>query len=264
MKFLIQKIDKEIRHDFSFHLLESLHFRKWRDPKAKDVVKYLNYDPTVQHDPNDYQSVLQSLVIPFKESHKDYIPIGSVQFVTEYLQYFYGLTPKPINIPTELIDFANRRVWTCNIATIPCFIDGVYFIKSATKIKGYSGLITKRGDDIGSNIPIDDYQISTYVDIESEWRAFVYQDKLVGLQNYAGDFTIYPDVEYIKEMIKSYKSAPIAYTLDVGVYTPSNPSTFVIECHDFFSCGLYGFADYRILPNMFSQWFIQYTKNNLK
>ena len=98
------------------------------------------------------------------------------------------------------------------------------------------------------------YQFSQVILIDSEWRAFVYKGKLVGLQNYCGEFTLFPDVEKIKEMIKAYKSAPIAYTLDVGI---NANGTFVIEVHDFFSCGLYGFSD-SSLPFMFSQWFHQY------
>jgi hypothetical protein len=57
-------------------------------------------------------------------------------------------------------------------------------------------------------------------------------------------------------MIKKYKSAPIAYTLDVGVN--DKDGTFIIEIHTFFSCGLYGFVNHAILPNMFYQCFQEY------
>jgi hypothetical protein len=42
MKFLIQKINGEIRHDFAFTLLESLRFKKWLSPEDKIVVKFAN------------------------------------------------------------------------------------------------------------------------------------------------------------------------------------------------------------------------------
>lgn len=60
-------------------------------------------------------------------------------------------------------------------------------------------------------------------------------------------------------MIREYKSCPIAYTLDVGV---NSNNTFIIEVHDFFSCGLYGFSDNKILPYMFSDWFDECVKNS--
>ena len=49
------------------------------------------------------------------------------------------------------------------------------------------------------------------------------------------------------------------YTLDVGI---NSEKTFVIECHRFFSCGLYGYCDHNTIPIMFSQaW---YEMKNLK
>ena len=93
--------------------------------------------------------------------------------------------------------------------------------------------------------------VSEYIDIDSEWRAFVFNNELVGLHNYSGDFTIFPDVKLIKIMIKDFNYNG-AYTLDIGV---NLKGTFIIECHDFFSCGLYGFEDYKLLPKMFiSTW----------
>jgi hypothetical protein len=84
---------------------------------------------------------------------------------------------------------------------------------------------------------------------------------MVGLQHYCGDFTLFPIVAAIENMIARYKSAPIAYTLDVGVSSVPYKSTFVIEVHDFFSCGLYGFMDATKLPFMFSRWFHNYVNN---
>lgn len=268
MKFLIQKINKEIRHDFAFTLIDMIRFKNWLYENRngnKIIVKYLNYDPTIQPDPNNYQSVLQSLMIPFKESHKNYVPIGSVEFVIEFLQHFYGLTPKPLNVPEELFHYAGREIFNGDTSSVNS-ISGKYFIKSNNNIKGFAKLL-----DIPSDqpviLPIGNFQFSKYISIESEWRAFVYEGKLVGLQNYAGDFTLFPNVDTIKGMIEMYKSAPIAYTLDVGVNNAHTYSddigTFVIECHDFFSCGLYGFSQ-PILVNMFYKWFREYLKINNK
>ena len=70
-----------------------------------------------------------------------------------------------------------------------------------------------------------------------------------------GDFTIFPNIDKINKMI--FKSAPVAYTLDVAI---CDGATVVIEVHDFFSCGLYGFSDLKILPYMFSQWYYEYIR----
>ena len=138
-------------------------------------------------------------------------------------------------------------------------VHGKWFVKSATKIKGFAEIL-KIDDNFSWGIPPDYYQMSEFIDIDSEWRAFVYQRQLVGLQNYSGNFRKFPDVHAILQMITSYKSAPVAYTLDVGV---NDYDTFIIEVHDFFSCGLYGFAEHKIYPYMLYRWFHEYlTKNN--
>lgn len=251
MKFLIQQINGTVKHDFAFTLLESIHYQNWMQNNRVHIVRFFKtYD-------SDNQPPLK-----FKEYQQNYIPIGSVRFVEAWFQQFYEHTIKPINIPTELMGrrFTQRKVFNGTNRDLEK-LRGGYFIKTNTKIKGFAELlnISKKGIH---EIPEDDYQISNAINIISEWRVFVYRGQLVGLQNYSGDFTKFPNLEAIKEMIKAYQSAPIAYTLDVGM---NSIATFVIEVHDFFSCGLYGFADHRILPNMFSNWHKEYLiKHGLK
>jgi len=274
MKFLIQKINGEIRHDFAFTLLESIRFKKWLTNSEDIKVKFVEYHDTVE--PNDIYP------IPFKPLHEKYVPVGSVEFVSEFIQHFYGLYVKPINVPEELWhnpswDFTKRKIFNgTHLSLENCA--GKYFVKSNDQIKYFSEIVEcedtgNQGTLYSVKIPVGNYQISEYIrGIQSEWRAFVYQGKLVGLQNYCGDFTKFPSTDRIKEMIKAYKSAPIAYTLDVGVGDEIYHEkygfhlyneTFVIEVHDFFSCGLYGFANHAIYPNMLYKWFWQYIQREM-
>jgi len=251
MKFVIQKIENEIRHDFAFELLESIRFHNWlhrnHDPDHA-IVRYLNTEY------ND-MGLLEDPV--FKPYQKSYIPIGTVEFVTSHLQQFYGLTPRPINVPRDLFGLTNRQIFNGTNMSLDG-LKGKWFIKDNDKIKGVTKIV--EDPDILSVSPNGNYQISEVIGLDSEWRAFVYKGKLVGLQHYVGDFTMFPNVEIIKMMIKDYKSSPIAYTLDVGVFNYCD--TFVIEVHDFFSCGLYGFRNHAILPNMFSRWYYEYINKN--
>lgn len=227
--FLIQTINNKIVHDFSFTLIEAIQYYNWYENKK--VYNYL-----LQKD-----TILNS-----KENIKDTIPIGSVEFVLTYLNNYYNINNiKPLNIPQELRKPEYLKRWarivkidnsTINAGNTPVFV------KDNAKIKGWTNIVeTNRG------YPPGEYLISEYVEIDSEWRAFVFNNKLVGLQNYSGDFTIFPDVELIQKMIHDFNYNS-AYTLDVGI---NDKGTFVLELHDFFSCGLYGFADYKILPLMF-------------
>lgn len=222
MKFLIQTINGKVKHDFSFTLLESIEFQNWlRNDRSFEVC------------------FTDELTMP------NYIPIGSVEFVSKYINDYYGITPKPKNIPLELIgkNWTGRTV----INGTEKDIIGEKFVKSNDRIKSFT--------EICKTAPEGNYQISDLINIESEWRAFVYEGKLVGLQNYSGEFCIFPNVDKIKAMINAYKTQPIAYTLDVAI---SNNDTVIIEVHDFFSCGLYGFAEHKILPFMFSKWFYSF------
>ena len=247
MKFLIQKCNGKITHDFSFTLLESIRFKNWLTNSNDIKVKYLDYFETTDPD-NIYP-------LQWKPMHRHYVPVGSVEFVSEFLSHFYGLTPKPINVPEELFGFVNRGIFNGPHYDMDDILDK-RFVKSNDHIKGFKEVIDNTYD-----LPEGNYQFSELIDIDSEWHCFVYKGKLVGLQNYSGDFTMFPNISHIEMMIKDYKSAPIAYTLDVGVFNYCD--TFVIECHDFFSCGLYGFSDHAIYPNMLTNWFWQYIQKEM-
>ena len=233
MKFLIQTVNKKITHDFSFTLLESIKYNNWLNNSNDIKYKTIEY--------KDFN---------FKDFHKKYIPIGSVEFVCDFLKHFYNKVPKPKNVPKELFGFANRFIFNTDNTVM-----GDYFIKSNDVIKSHLNGIY--GND--KTLISGSYQCSDIIEIKSEWRCFVYKNELVGLQNYSGDFTIFPDVDKINGIIKNYNNSSISYTLDVGI---NDTGTFIIEIHDFFSCGLYGFANYKILPYMFSRWFYEYLNSN--
>lgn len=227
MDFLIQTIDSEIKHDFSFTLLESIKYNNWYNKRDKISYKLTN-----------------------EETEPGFIPIGSVEFVSKYLYDYFRLKPLPKNIPFELFKYANRTIFN---GTYEVRLEKDYFIKSNDKIKDdINGLLKKT--DI---LPEGNYQFSEIIDIDSEYRCFVHKNKLVGLQNYSGDFTIFPDIKTINNIIDDYKKSPVAYTLDVGI---NDTGTFIVEIHDFFSCGLYGFSDLNRLPYMFSQWYYEFIK----
>ena len=219
MEFLIQTINGKVKHDFSFTLLESIEYQNWlRNDKSFKAI------------------FTDELTLP------NYIPIGSVEFVSKYLSDYFGINPKPRNIPIELMG----KNWTGRnlINGTENDIKGKKFVKSNDKIKTFT--------DICETAPVGNYQISDLIDIESEWRAFIYKGKLEGLQNYSGEFDLFPSVSKIKSMIKTYTTQPVAYTLDVAI---CGTDTVIIEVHDFFSCGLYGFTEHKILPFMFSDCF---------
>jgi len=250
--FLIQTINGQVKHDFSFGLLEAIDYYKWYYGNKSLQYNYILSDNPERPKLNDFQYYTLDEVVP----------IGTVEFVLEYLKKYYNINNiKPINIPEELLEdkYTKRDVVIYKNENETYHTGTKYlFVKSNEKIKGHSEFLNPNKRYF---LPTEELLISEEVEIESEWRAFIYNKKLVGLQNYLGDFTIFPDVDLIEKMISNYTKCPPSYTLDVGV---NNNGTFIIECHAFFSCGLYGFSDYSVLPKMFISTWNWLIKNKLE
>lgn len=249
MKFLLQTIDKKIVHDFGFALTQSKDYINWvNDYDTMTIKKYEGLDFSNIKKPDDY------------------IPVGSVDFVSAYLNTFYPNAKKmlePLNVPESLFPFAGRDIM--NIKTDEDLkqlykFDEV-FAKSMSVIKHPdNGWKHNPNNEMNKLLNLDNYdncigfQVSSFVEFLSEWRVFVFNGKILDCRNYLGDFFTYPSPNTIINMVREYKDAPVAYTLDVGVIPGGE--TVVIECHRFFSCGLYGFNDFYQYPYMLSQeWF---------
>lgn len=237
MKFLVQKMDGKIVHDFAFELIRSKDYYNWLDePISVSYTDDLSF---------------RNLTNP-----EGLVPVGSVEFVSSFLRKFFPSSAsslRPLNVPEDLFSFAGRK------------ITNVYKREDFATFRNLDELYCKSLDTIKSqfNGPVYDiqksfeakdfrgFQVSELIDIVSEWRVFIFDGQILHIANYAGDCLSFPNPDTIKEMVRAYKSAPSVYTLDVAV--KDSGETVVIECHRFFSCGLYGFSDYRRLPVMFTR-----------
>ena len=244
MYFLIQKINNKIVHDFSFTLIQSRPFQKWL--KENMSISY---------------RTLEQLGQPGCLSNPDkYIPVGSVEYISKYIKLYYPNATealRPLNVPEILFPFAGRKI--VNIGSDNDFqklqkMKDVY-AKSLDEIKcqqngPYYDILSRYEPEVFRQM-----QVSDLIDIQSEWRVFVFHNTIRYMANYAGDCMVFPDAETIIEMVKAYSiESPVTYTLDIAV--TKKGETVVIECHRFFSCGLYGYNDYGIYPKMLSQaWF---------
>lgn len=227
--FLIQTINGLVRHDFSFALMEAIDYQNWLNAGSHDYV-------------------LVEMKDMFLSDYSEFIPSGTIQFIKKFISTYHDINDiKPINIPNDLnsMKYLKRKVDICNNLNAN-FSEDYIFVKSMNNLKGFTDII--KGSDI-SKLPNNTYLISETIDIESEWRSFIFNKKLVGIQNYLGDFCMMPDVKLINQMIDDYKYSPLAYTLDIGVN--NKDGTFLIEVHNMYSVGTYGFSQNRILPQMF-------------
>jgi hypothetical protein len=236
--FLIQTIKGQIKHDFSFALIEAINYQNW--------LMALSHS---------YEFCEIEDIINSPKLYGGYIPSGTVEFIKSYLECYYDIDHiNPINIPTALMknEYLKRNV---SIKLKGSYkFDAEKFVKSDTIIKGFTDFTRTL------TVPDDEkFLVSDVIEIDSEWRSFVFRKELVGMQNYSGDFTFMPDIDLIKKMILDYEDSPPAYTIDVGMN--NNDGTFLIEVHNCYSVGTYGFSDNRYLPQMFTASFMHLSRH---
>lgn len=198
---------------------------------------------------------------------KGIIPVGSIEFVKEYLR-IYGISElNPIEVPKALQtkEFLKRDYSIVSYKEIPK--DGNYFIKDVSKLKQFS--FSGNMDSLFQNYSdkLNDshlYQVSENVEIVSEYRCFIHNDKIVCINHYDGDPTIFPDISTLNKMICMYmfdKERPKAYSLDIAII--KDKGTAVIEVHPWVSVGLYSYLFGSDLPYCYAdglQYYLDYNK----
>ena len=257
INFLLQLVNNQVRHDFVLEMINAVEYHNWREPNSMGIY-YAHLNDLEQLKNDNFIGTC--------------IPIGTIEFVYKFIDIFIKPNGSkeihPLNVPYELNEYTytkriiedeislndwNRNDWYKWLKDDALF--DIIFIKSNDIIKSSINGFYKNDDIFDKNlIPNGNYQLSECINIISEYRCFIYNNDLKGIQYYSGDFTIFPDINIIYEMIDVFsKSAPKAYTLDVAITDDKN--TVVVEAHEFFSCGLYGFSDYQHLPYMFKRTF---------
>lgn len=153
--------------------------------------------------------------------------------------------PSPIDYPKEIVEAGlcgrtilkmplNEAIKKFESTEIPLFIKPV-----ATKL--FDGILVSKKEDLnffGSISTNPDAYVSEKIDILSEYRIYVHNGKMVHSCCYEGDFRLTPDYSYIDKMISVYKSAPVAYTIDIAIL--NDGSNILMECNDFWAIGSYG------------------------
>lgn len=242
--FIIQLNSEKLVSTDNMALVDALGYYKFLYGHRNDVEQYT------------YSLISDADELMYSTMH-DKVPVGNIEFVQGFLNQFYSIKNiVPINIPEELNKekFLKREVFLYtgkeNLG------DKELFVKSADRLKGICDIMQySRIQELSERVAV-----SGVIDnIESEWRAFVHRGQLVGLQNYLGNFAVFPDVARINEMIAEYKDCPPSYTLDVAV---CEQGTVLIEVHNFVSCGLYGFNEHKLLPLMLINGWIYLLKNS--
>ena len=214
---------------------------------AIDGFEYLGYDPMGFTLENVMSGAMNSraLISPF---------VGSIDGMS-ILFNSIKKKPLPIDFPDDIIKsgLMNRELVQMSLTNaVRLFVDKhePLFIKPV-QTKLFDGILVTKEVDLNYFNGIDNplVWVSEKIDIVSEHRAYVHKGKMIYCCNYSGDFRINPAYWAIDLLIKTYKDAPVSYTIDVAVL--KDGTTTVIEFNDFWAIGGYGLTpwDYAEMLN---------------
>lgn len=158
----------------------------------------------------------------------------------------------------EIREFYGRHMWETNMKYVRERLENNHhmFIKPLKSGKAFTGFVTSGAirDLIKTASFPDEFEIlaSDVVDFVAEYRLFIHRGLIVNCRHYRGDFTKYPDFEIAQKCVLAFKSAPVAYSLDLGV--TSEGKTLVVEVNDAFSLGAYGMPSIAYAQMVIDRW----------
>lgn len=190
-------------------------------------------------------TLLNKVIVPEED-----VIIGSVEATIAYFKECNIEVPKPLGYPESLKNFLGRTIIETTFGELGD--DYPYFVKPSGQVKLFTGDVVEKKEHLGYLIdsgakPETPVFKSTLINFISEFRCFVTNGQLKGIQYYLGDFTEFPDTTDIARMIAAYRDCPSAYTLDVGI--GEDGKTYLVEVNDMWAIGSYGFngKDYALM-----------------
>ena len=165
---------------------------------------------------------------------KNNLFVGSVEFMTEVFNRVGIEQPRlPINNlrPYEEMKFKDFKY------EYPVFI-------KPKSIKAFTGFVV---DDYSKSMlnTLDkelDIIIQQVINLDSEWRFYVFRNKIVDIRHYSGrmDINLIGAVNNFNKLDDStFKNFPETFVMDIGFYNDSDSYT-IIEFNDMWAIGNYG------------------------
>ena len=168
----------------------------------------------------------------------DSIVIGFISDISNISKIMGFKKIKQIDYPKELNKYLKRDFKKLRINELPNKYP--YFIKP-TSIKSFSGRIVNSFKDLIGVENVELYFTDKILNIVSEYRCFILENKVIGVKHYKGSPYYSLKESVVLDMIKDYKDCPNAYSLDIGI---TKDNDFVlIECNNAYSTGNYGLSD---------------------
>ncbi len=192
------------------------------------------------------------------------ILVGSVEQLTSWLNIHQYPIPTAIDLHL-FSEFLGRQIAIMEMDTYLDMALELYeadqslyipqFIKPSSEIKAFTGFVDSDPTmvTLWSNNYTGSIIVQDVVDIVSEYRVYITNNKFVGMKHYQGDYFKYPDPNIIHNCKKigdtlNYHS----YVLDFGVL--SDGSTILIEPNDAWAIGNYGLEPEKYYLMIRNRW----------
>ena len=189
------------------------------------------------------------------ENLENLIPVGTIEFVSKYMNVYYGLGKEnPIEIPEYLLtdEFLKRKYKIIKGGELPR--KGYWFIKNAETLKNlsyigelewflYDEMFEEPKTKYDSTIRIKKdelYILSSNFSPKSEYRTYVFNGEIKSIAHYLGNPLLLPDVKLLKKAVKLInENEPFLKSYTVDLMINEDGETAIIEIHNFTSCGIY-------------------------
>lgn len=183
------------------------------------------------------------------------IIVGSVEACTKWLST-NGFRV-PTSIPVGMFGrFYGRPVHNRSMSNAYDLVEqGPIFVKPATEIKAFTGFVATDATmlEVFSHDYKGEVQIQPVLDIVSEYRCYVSNNKIVGMKHYSGDPLIFPNADFIKECKAAGDQLDYhSYVLDFGVL--GSGKTILVEPNDGWAIGNYGLEPQKYYLFVRNRW----------
>jgi hypothetical protein len=185
------------------------------------------------------------------------LPLSAESFVSGDMDAMHGAmaqleiaVPPPNDYPASLAPYLHRRIWKSTLGEVErrVFEDSgqPVFVKPAERRKSFTGRVVGpsiSAAPIGAASRRQEVWCSEVVDWMSEFRVYVIDDEIVGVDHYAGDPGVSLDMGKVAEALSAYRKsgeAPSAYGIDFGVLHSGESA--LVEANDGYALGAYEIA----------------------
>ena len=167
--------------------------------------------------------------------------------------------PRPDDYPAAARPWFGREIWPSTLGAARARVEDrgeALFIKPRARAKRFTGRVFDTADDFrGLAVASARAEVwcAEVVDVVTEHRAFVVDDRVVGLRHYGGDGEVEPDPGVVHDVLTALAGGlPAGCALDFAVL--GDGRTVLLEANDGYALGRYGLEGEAYADLLLARW----------